>query len=186
MDLLLNIAYRQDNIPRTVFDDIVEGMKTGGRGRIVFLAIGLIAIIFLLNVVANRKKYLPKSETVKYLYGYPSFDGIKEGIIEITAKDLIFKEFADERIFFTIPLEQITTVFTEHKPLSALTYFAIGLAGIATERNYLIVKFRRDGIDHSVKFSAQRESCVIDKLKCGISEAITNRSLPADVPTNNR
>jgi len=172
ISLFVNLAYRQDNIPRTPFDDILEGVKAGGSRQMIFLVIMLIIVIFLINMIVKRRKYLPESETVKYLSGYPSFDETKEGVVEIKDNSIIFKEFAGNKTFFFIPLKQIANVTTQSKLMSALTYFAIGIPGIATERNYLTITFKQDGRDCSVRFSSQRESLVNEKLKKQILEAM--------------
>lgn len=52
----------------------------------------------------------------------------------------------------------------------ALTYWAIGIPGIATEKHYLIIKFKQEGKDYSVQFSTNRESLVSIKLKKQILE----------------
>jgi hypothetical protein len=56
--------------------------------------------------------------------------------------------------------------------MSALTYWAIGVPGIATEKHYLIIKFRQNDKDYSIQFSTNRESLVSLKLKKQILEEI--------------
>lgn len=172
MNIILHLAYKQNNIPRTPIDDFIEGFQGMGHGQIAILIIGLLTLLFCINIIVKRDKYLPESDTLKYYYGYPSFDEPREGVIEIKGWSVIFKEFIGDKIFFSIPLKQIIDVKTEFKLMSALTYWAIGVPGIATEKHYLIIKFKQEDKDYSVQFSTNRESLVSIKLKKQILEAM--------------
>ncbi|RKY82995.1 hypothetical protein DRQ11_13685, partial [candidate division KSB1 bacterium] len=99
--------------------------------------------------------------TVKYEYGYPNFEDSKEGIIEIKDNKIIFKEFAEDEVFFSIPLVQITNVTTDYKFMDTLTYWGIRLV----DRNYLFITFRQEAKEYTVLFSTHGDSFVNEKLK---------------------
>ena len=173
MGFLLNLSYRQDNIGGTLYDHLLEGLGCMGGSQIIILITALIIIVFLIAVVVNRKKYLPESETIKYIYGYPAFDNTKEGIIEINDDKVIFKESFGNKIYFLIPLKQITNVTAHRNPMSAIAYWRLGPAAIAMEVNCLMIKFQQDNKEYSVEFLANRNSTIIQKLEKDILEAKT-------------
>jgi len=128
--------------------------------------------LFFLHSIVYRRKVFGETGTIKYDFGYPGFDDLKEGVIEVENDKVIFKEFVGNTIFFSIPLKQIIKVSTESKVMSSLTYWAIGpVGGLLSERNYLFIIFHQDDKDYTVRFSTHRHSFINKKLKGKILEA---------------
>lgn len=136
----------------------------------LYVISGFIALFFIYCII-YRRKIFGETGTVKYEYGYPDFEGSKEGIIEIKDNKIIFKEFVGDKVFFSIPLVQITNVTTDYKFMGSLTYWRIGSYGLFGERNYLFITFRQEGKEYTVVFSTHRHSFVNEKLKQEILDA---------------
>ena len=172
MNILLHIAYRQDNIQRMPIDDIIDSVTSMTYGEMGFVIVSLILLGYCIFLIINRRRCLPKSGTIKYLSGYPIFYEPKNGVVEIKGDNVIFKDFLGDEVFFSIPLRQITQVTTRQGQMSALAYLSLGPFAGLSSHNYLIITFKHDGKEYSVEFYAHRESFINRKLKKEIDEAI--------------
>ncbi|MCX5667947.1 MAG: hypothetical protein NTY34_06535 [Candidatus Omnitrophica bacterium] len=149
----------KDGIPHGPLDVIVESFETMPRGSIVLLVVACIVIVCLITMVVHRQKYLPKSETVKYMRGYPGLKEWTEGVIEILGDNIVFKEFCGV-------LNNVVDVKKSYSQMGSLTYWAIGVFGSLAERGYLTIKYKQGSIINSLVFSVGKEGVnVVDKLK---------------------
>jgi hypothetical protein len=161
----VNVAYRPDYIPDRSFNALIESIKAMSGSDIMWYGTLLLTFIVLLCVLVKRDKHLPKSETVLYIRGHPSLYKWTEGIIEVTADSVIFKEFAGDKIFFLIPTRQITNAIARYKTMSEFKYWLLGVFGLIYERRELVVQFRQGKKEHSCLFRTNRESLITEKLE---------------------
>lgn len=157
---------------KELIGDFVEYFCKASMWEKLFLVFTITMVVFFLYAIIYRRKVFGETGTIKYDFGYPGFDDLKEGVIEVENDKVIFKEFAGDSIFFSIPLKQIIKVSTGRKVMSSLTYWAIGpVGGLLSERNYLFIIFHQDDKDYTVRFSTHRHSFINEKLKEEILEA---------------
>ena len=116
--------------------------------------------------IMSAEEDFGENEAVQYDLGHPDLDDLKEGILEIKDTDLLFKEQYKDKIYFTIPLKQISEVKTHRKLLSSS--MNDGMASMGAEKNYLFVKFQKDGREHTAMFantSYNVTSTILERLK---------------------
>lgn len=142
------------------------------KGFFVFI-IGIIT--FFLYAIIYRGK-LFETGTVKYDSGYPGFDDSAEGVIVVENDKIIFKELSGSkaRIFFSIPLGQITDVSTNSKLMTPFSYWFLGAYAILSERQYLTITFHQEGKYYIIWFSTHSKSIINRKLKEEILQAKNN------------
>ena len=120
----------------------------------------LFTFLYLLYLMIYWRAYLGEPMELRYDGGYPGVEKILDGELELTNQEIRFKDlWKPDRIYFSIPLAQISAVSNSYGDFSLVTFWFIGAYAVLTQHNFLRITFRDSkGKERIVRFYANRHS----------------------------
>jgi hypothetical protein len=141
--------------------------KSIDLGAIILYILFAGVVFFLVYALFDIKNIFGKARTLVYESGLPEHKELEssKGIIVVKDNDVAFKESEGDKVFFSVPLEQIGDVRTGYGRVDPSNNIMKSMSKLFDERSFLSINFREKGKGRTLRFSTHRTSPENDKIR---------------------
>ena len=127
-------------------------------GAIILYILFAGVVFFLVYVLFDIKNIFGKVKTHVYESGYPEYKEVElsKGIIVVKDNDVAFKQSEGDKVFFSVPLEQIGDITTGYGRVDPSNNIMKSMSKLFDERSFLSINLREKGKGHTLRFSTHR------------------------------